>query len=573
MRVSQSFIPTMRQDPGEAEVVSHRLMLRAGMIRKVAAGIYSYLPLGLRVLRKIEAIVRKEMNRAGAQELLLPILSPAELWKETDRWEFYGKELFRLHDRHERDFCLGPTHEEVVTDLFRREVRSYRQLPVTLYQIQTKFRDEIRPRFGIMRGREFTMKDAYSFDQDEEGAKRSYQRMYDAYCRIFSRMGLQFRPVEADTGLIGGISSHEFMVLASTGEELIVFDPDTQYAANVERAEIAPPSSKEQEPQKPLEKVATPNAKSVEEVCAFLKVPPSRLVKTLLYQTGSHSITAVLIRGDHQANEIKIQRFLGIHELTLANPEIIARFTSAPTGFVGPIGLQKVRILADHAVAALNNFIVGGNEQDVHLIHVNINRDFSIDDIGDFRQAQEGDPSPKGGTPLQTARGIEVGHVFMLGTKYSEKMGATFLDAQGQTKPAIMGCYGIGVSRAAAAAIEQNHDEKGICWPMPIAPFHAQILPVTSSEAVRKTSDEIYEDLCRNGIEVLLDDREERGGVKFNDADLIGIPFHVIVGDKGLAQNTIEIKDRKTGEKFNLSREKVCPWIIDSVKQRLEPRP
>ena len=562
----------MRQDPGEAEVVSHRLMLRAGMIRKVAAGIYAYLPLGLRVLRKIEGIVREEMNRAGAQELLLPILSPAELWKETDRWDFYGKELFRLQDRHERDFCLGPTHEEVVTDLFRREVRSYRQLPVTLYQIQTKFRDEIRPRFGIMRGREFIMKDAYSFDQDEEAAKRSYQSMYDAYCRIFSRMGLQFRPVEADTGLIGGISSHEFMVLANTGEELIVFDPDTQYAANVERAEIGSPPHMEPETQKPLEKVATPSAKSVEEVCALLNVSPSRLVKTLLYQTGTEELTAVLIRGDHQANEIKIQRFLGIHELNLASPEIIARFTTGPIGFVGPIGLQKVRILADHAVAALSNCIVGGNEQDVHLINVNINRDFIIDAIGDFRQAQAGDPSPRGGSPLQTARGIEVGHVFMLGSKYSEKMGATYLDAQGQTHPAMMGCYGIGVSRAAAAAIEQNHDEKGICWPMPIAPFHAQILPVTSSEVVHTASEQIYKDLCRNGIEVLLDDREERGGVKFNDADLIGIPFHVIVGDKGLAQNTLEIKDRKTGEKFHIPREQVCEWITDTIKKRLEPQ-
>jgi prolyl-tRNA synthetase len=413
------------------------------------------------------------------------------------------------------------------------------------------------------------MKDAYSFDQDEEGAKRSYQGMYDAYCRIFSRMGLQFRPVEADTGLIGGISSHEFMVLANTGEELIVFDPDTQYAANVERAEIGPLPSKESEVQKPLEKVATPNAKSVEEVCALLNVSPSRLVKTLLYQTGTEEMTAVLIRGDHQANEIKIQRYLGIHELTLASAEMIARFTTAPIGFVGPIGLQKVRILADHAVAALSNCIVGGNEQDAHLVNVNIDRDFTIDTIGDFRQAQAGDPSPRGGSPLQTARGIEVGHVFMLGTKYSEKMGATFLDAQGRTHPAFMGCYGIGVSRAAAAAIEQNHDEKGICWPMPIAPFHAQILPVTSSEGVRTASKQIYKDLCHNGIEVLLDDREERGGVKFNDADLIGIPFHIIVGDKGLAQNTLEIKDSKTGEKFHIPCEQVCEWITDTVKRRL----
>lgn len=569
MRLSQSFIPTMRQDPGEAEVISHRLMLRAGMIRKVAAGIYSYLPLGLRVIRKIEAIVREEMNRAGAQELLLPILSPAELWKETGRWDFYGKELVRLQDRHERDFCLGPTHEEVVTDLFRREVRSYRQLPLTLYQIQTKFRDEIRPRFGLMRGREFIMKDAYSFDQDEDGAQRTYQRMYDAYCRIFSRTGLQFRPVEADTGLIGGISSHEFMVLANTGEELIVFDPDSPYAANVERAEVVPPQLENSESQKPLEKVVTPQAKSVEDVCAFLKVPSSRVVKTLLYQTGDKEITAVLIRGDHQANEIKIKRHLGLHDLTLASAELVNNITHAPVGFVGPVGLTSVRILADHAVSALTNFIVGGNEPDLHFMNVNATRDFSIDDRGDFRQAQAGDPSPQSGSPLQTARGIEVGHIFMLGTKYSEKMGATFLDAEGQSHPAIMGCYGIGIGRTAAAAIEQNHDGKGICWPMPIAPFQAQILSVTSSEAVRHVSEQLYDELSQQNVEVLLDDRNERGGVKFNDADMIGTPYHIIIGDKGLAKNTIEIKDRKTGEKVHLPPNQVTEWIKDAVSRKL----
>ena len=569
MRLSQSFIPTMRQDPGEAEVISHRLMLRAGMIRKVAAGIYSYLPLGLRVIRKIEAIVREEMNRAGAQELLLPILSPAELWKETGRWDFYGKELVRLQDRHTRDFCLGPTHEEVVTDLFRREVRSYRQLPLTLYQIQTKFRDEIRPRFGLMRGREFIMKDAYSFDQDEAGSQRTYQRMYDAYCRIFSRTGLQFRPVEADTGLIGGISSHEFMVLANTGEELIVFDPDSPYAANVERAEVIPPQLENSEAQKPLEKVVTPQAKSVEDVCALLKVPSSRVVKTLLYQTGDKEITAVLIRGDHQANEIKIKRHLGLHDLTLASAELVKNITHAPVGFVGPVGLTSVRILADHAVSALTNFIVGGNEPDLHFMNVNATRDFSIDDRGDFRQAQAGDPSPQSGSPLQTARGIEVGHIFMLGTKYSEKMGATFLDAEGQSHPAIMGCYGIGIGRTAAAAIEQNHDEKGICWPMPIAPFQAQILSVTSSEAVRHVSEQLYDELSQQNVEVLLDDRNERGGVKFNDADMIGTPYHIIIGDKGLAKNTIEIKDRKTGEKVHLPPNQVTEWIKDAVSRKL----
>jgi prolyl-tRNA synthetase len=570
MRFSQSFIPTMRQDPGEAEVISHRLMLRAGMIRKVAAGIYSYLPLGLRVIRKIETIVREEMNRAGAQELLLPILSPAELWEETGRWDFYGKELVRLHDRHERDFCLGPTHEEVVTDLFRREVRSYRQLPLTLYQIQTKFRDEIRPRFGLMRGREFIMKDAYSFDQDEAGAQHNYQLMYDAYCRIFSRTGLKFRPVEADTGLIGGISSHEFMVLANTGEELIVFDPDSPYAANVERAEVVPPPLESSEAQKPLEKVSTPQAKSIEEVSALLNIPSCRVVKTLLYQTGSNEVTAVLIRGDHQANEIKIQRHLGLHELTLASPELVAKVTTAPVGFVGPVGLSGVRILADHAVGALTNFIVGANEQDFHFTNVNSPKDFAIHDKGDFRQAQAGDPSPQSGSPLQTARGIEVGHVFMLGTKYSEKMGATFLDAEGLSHPAIMGCYGIGIGRTAAAAIEQNHDEKGICWPMPIAPFQAQILPVTSSEAVRQASEKLYHELGQENVEVLLDDRNERGGVKFNDADMMGTPYHIIIGDKGLANNTIEIKDRKTGEKIHLAPGQVTAWIKEAVTHSLD---
>ena len=570
MRLSQSFIPTMRQDPGEAEVISHRLMLRAGMIRKVAAGIYSYLPLGLRVIRKIETIVREEMNRAGAQELLLPILSPAELWEETGRWDFYGKELIRLHDRHERNFCLGPTHEEVVTDLFRREVKSYRQLPLTLYQIQTKFRDEIRPRFGLMRGREFIMKDAYSFDQDQASAQHNYQQMYDAYCRIFSRTGLKFRPVEADTGLIGGISSHEFMVLANTGEELIVFDPDSSYAANVERAEVVPPSTQAPANLNSLEKVSTPNAKSVEDLCTLLKVDANCVVKTLLYQTDENEITAVLIRGDHQANEIKIQRFLGLHDLTMASPETVERITNAPVGFVGPVGLSSVRLLADHAIGALSNFIVGGNESDVHLINVNTNRDFTIDDWGDFRQAQAGDLSPQSESRLQTARGIEVGHVFMLGTKYSEKMGATYLDAEGQSKPAIMGCYGIGIGRAAAAAIEQNHDEKGICWPMPIAPFHVQILPVTSSDAVRQASEQIYQELGQENIEVLLDDRNERGGVKFNDADMIGTPYHIIIGDKSLANNTIEVKDRKTGEKIHLPPSEVTSWIKDTVTRKLK---
>ncbi|MGD9849638.1 MAG: proline--tRNA ligase [Nitrospirales bacterium] len=565
--MSSSFIPTMRQDPGEAEVISHRLMLRAGMIRKVAAGIYSYLPLGLRVIRKVENIIREEMNRAGAQEVLLPVLSPAELWQETGRWDFYGKELFRLRDRHDRDFCLGPTHEEVITDLFRREVRSYRQLPLTMYQIQTKFRDEIRPRFGLMRGREFIMKDAYSFDQDETAAKQSYQGMYDAYCRIFTRTGLKFRPVEADTGLIGGISSHEFMVLANTGEELIVYDPTSQYAANVERAHLSPSDSNNPGTPFALEKVSTPQATSVEDVCTLLKVPPTRLVKTLLYQTGKKEITAVLIRGDHQANEIKIQRFLGIHELCLAPPDLVSQFTSAPLGFVGPIGLSNIHILADYAVAAMDNFIVGGNEPDTHYLNANLNRDFRIDGSGDFRQAQAGDPSPVTGNPMETARGIEVGHVFMLGTKYSEQMGATFLDAQGQTLPAIMGCYGIGVGRTAASAIEQNHDEKGICWPVPIAPFQVHLIPVIKSYATQKMAGELYQDFSSQGLDVLMDDRDERGGVKFNDADLLGMPYQIVIGDKGLAKGILEIKDRKTGQKTEVPPSQACQWIQDKINE------
>lgn len=546
MRTSQMLIPTLRDDPGEAETVSHRLMLRAGMIRKVAAGVYTYLPLGLRVLRKVEGIVREEMNRAGAQELLMPIASPAELWRETGRWDFYGKELFRFKDRHERDFCLGPTHEEVITDLIRREVRSYRQLPLNCYQIQTKFRDEIRPRFGLMRGREFIMKDAYSFDKDEEGAKLSYQKMYDAYQRIFTRCGLTFRAVEADTGLIGGNSSHEFMVLADTGEETIVYAEGGTYAANVERAEALPPAERATDALRPLRKVPTPGARTVAEVCALLKVAPQQLVKTLLYKT-SQEVVAVLIRGDHEANEIKLKKLLSVTDLELADPETVAKATGAPVGFAGPIGLKGLRILADHAVAGLHNIVVGANEADHHYVDANQDRDFAVTQTADLRNAMAGDPSPRGDGPLKVAKGIEVGHVFMLGTKYSKAMGTVFLDPQGQEQLAVMGCYGIGVSRAAAAAIEQNHDAKGIIWPIPIAPFHVHLLPLSQSETVQSQARALYEQLLQAGIEVLWDDRDERAGVKFNDADLIGAPFHLVIGEKGLAQGLVELKTRKTG--------------------------
>ena len=547
MRVTQSLIPTLREDPGEAEIVSHRLMMRAGMIRKVAAGIYTYLPLGLRVLRKIEAIVRQEMNRAGAQEVLMPIASPAELWRETGRWDLYGKELLRFKDRHERDFCLGPTHEEVITDLIRREVRSYRQLPLNCYQIQTKFRDEIRPRFGLMRGREFIMKDAYSFDVDEPGARASYQKMYDAYTRIFTRCGLRFRPVEADTGMIGGASSHEFMVLAETGEETIVYADQGAFAANVERADVLPPTDASTEALRPLTRAATPGARTVEEVTACLKVTADRIVKTLLYQSAKGPV-AVLIRGDHEANEIKIKKRLGLTDIELADPETVRRLTGAPVGFAGPVGLKDVSIIADQAVKALRNVVVGANEDATHYVDANSGRDFEVQQFADLRNAKAGDPSPRGDGILQVTKGIEVGHVFMLGTKYSHAMNAMFLDPQGQERLAVMGCYGIGVSRTAAAAIEQNHDAKGIIWPAPIAPVHVHLLPLSQSARVTETARTVYDALVASGVEVLWDDRDERAGVKFNDADLIGAPYQVVIGEKGLAQGTIELKDRRAGK-------------------------
>jgi prolyl-tRNA synthetase len=560
MRTSQMLIPTLREDPGEAEVVSHRLMLRAGMIRKTAAGIYTYLPLGLRVIRKIERIVREEMNRAGAQEVLMPIASPAELWRETGRWDFYGKELFRFKDRHERDFCLGPTHEEVITDVVRREVRSYRQLPLNCYQIQTKFRDEIRPRFGLMRGREFIMKDAYSFDRDEDGAKLSYQRMYDAYHRIFTRCGLTFRAVEADTGLIGGSSSHEFMVLAETGEESVVYTDDGTYAANVERAELLSPLDAALEPSRPLHKVATPGVGTVEDVTAYLKVEPSRLVKTLIYKTPQE-LVAVLIRGDHTANDIKIKKTLGAMELELADAKTVTDATGAPVGFAGPVGLPKVRIVADYAVKALSNFVVGANEADAHYLDANWQRDFAVERFADLRNAQAGDAAPRGTGTLKVAKGIEVGHVFMLGMKYSQAMKATFLDPQGQEQLAVMGCYGIGIGRTAASSIEQNHDAKGIIWPVPIAPFHVHVLTLSQSAQVVQAAQSLYDAMTQVGIEVLWDDRDERAGVKFNDADLIGAPFHLVIGEKGLAQGTVELKQRKTGEVKRITPDAVVPAI------------
>jgi prolyl-tRNA synthetase len=569
MRTSQLLLPTLREDPGEAETVSHRLMLRAGLIRKVAAGIYTYLPLGLRIIRKVEQIVREEMNRAGAQELLMPIASPAELWRETGRWNYYGKELIRFKDRHERDFCLGPTHEEVITDLFRREVRSYRQLPLNFYQIQTKFRDEIRPRFGLMRGREFIMKDAYSFDKDEAAARLSYQKMYDAYHRIFTRCGLNFRAVEADTGLIGGTSSHEFMVLADTGEETVVYSEPGTYAANVERAEVLPPKDESKEALLPLRSVNTPGCRTVEEVTKFLKVDASKLVKTLLYSTGSETV-AVLIRGDHDANEIKLKRLLGVTDVELAGPATVEKMTGAPVGFAGPVGLN-VRIVADHAVKASANIVVGGNRLDTHLVDVNCPRDFQVEQFADLRNARAGDPSPRKDGILKTTKGIEVGHVFMLGTKYSQAMNASFLDPNGKECLAVMGCYGIGIGRTAAAAVEQNHDDKGIVWPFPIAPFHVHLISLGQSAAVIDAATTVYAALEAVDLEVLWDDRDERAGVKFNDADLIGAPYQVIVGDKGLAEGLLEVKSRHTGVKTKLAPPDVPPGILAMASSGRSP--
>jgi len=570
MRTSQLLLPTLREDPGEAETVSHRLMLRSGLIRKVAAGIYTYLPLGLRIIRKVEGIIRQEMNRAGAQELLMPVASPAELWRETGRWDYYGKELLRFKDRHERDFCLGPTHEEIITDLFRREVRSYRQMPLNFYQIQTKFRDEIRPRFGLMRGREFIMKDAYSFDADEAGARASYQKMYDAYHRIFTRCGLTFRAVEADTGLIGGTSSHEFMVLANTGEETVVYTETGTYAANVERAELLPPEDGSAEELRPLQPITTPNCRTVEEVTKFLKIEPTRLIKTLLYTAGDQTI-AVLIRGDHDANEIKIRRILGVTEVELASQTVVETLTGAPVGFAGPVGLKGVRVIADHAVKTARNAVVGGNQADTHYVDANWDRDFQVEQFADLRNARAGDPSPRKDGVLKATKGIEVGHVFMLGTKYSQSMKASFLDPNGKECLAVMGCYGIGVGRTAASAVEQNHDDKGIICPFPIAPFHVHLLPLGESAAVKEATALLYADLETAGFEVLLDDRDERAGVKFNDADLIGAPYQVVVGEKGLASGAVELKTRRTGEKIKLAPTDVPNTLLDLSREFRTP--
>lgn len=563
MRYTQYLLPTLKETPADAEVISHQLMLRAGMIRKVAAGIYSYLPLGLRSIRKMENIIREEMARAGAIELLMPAVVPAELWQESGRWNDYGKELLRFRDRKETEFCMGPTHEEVITDIVRREIRSYRQLPLNLYQIQGKFRDEIRPRFGLMRGREFIMKDAYSFDLDEAGADRAYEKMYQAYRRIFERCGLKYRAVEAESGPIGGSYSHEFMVLAESGEDAIVSCDSCEYAANVEKAEIKSVAVSAAPPSEELKKVLTPARKTIEEVALFLEVAPERLVKTLIVQTDEGETVAVLLRGDRELNDIKLSRLLGCGWVELAPEEVVIKATGAPSGFAGPVGLN-LRILADGEVAAMADFITGANEKDAHLTGVNRGRDFTVETFADLRQAVAGDPCPRCGGHLESWRGIEVGHVFKLGTKYSAAMGATVLDDKGEERLLIMGCYGIGVGRTVAAAIEQNHDENGIIFPMPIAPFQVLVTMLNpNDETVKNAAEKLYGELLELGVETLLDDRDERPGSKFKDADLLGIPLRVTVGARGLKEGQVELQERRDGTRTMLP-------VADAARQLTE---
>ncbi len=563
MKWSEYYIPTLREDPAEAEIASHRLLMRAGYIRKLSAGVYSYLPLMQRVLLKVTQIVREEMDAAGAVEILMPVLHPAELWQQSGRWETVGKELMRARDRHDRDLVLGGTHEEIVTYLVRGELKSYRQLPLNLYQIQTKFRDEIRPRFGLMRGREFIMKDAYTFDKDEEGLKISYGKMLDAYKKAFNRCGLETKMVESDTGAMGGTAAHEFMVIVDTdGGENVIFRCDScDYAANIDKASSLDPAptGEEDNSQKPMQKVATPGAKTVEEVTEFLGVPAKKLAKTLLYRTDG-KIVAAMIRGDRQINEIKLKNALGCITLEMADAQTVQEITGAAVGFAGPVGLRDVKIVADEEIPRLTNFVTGANQDDYHLTNVNIGRDFHIHQVTEIRCAQEGERCRRceKGT-LSTSRGIEVGNTFMLGIKYSRALGATFLDVDGRQKPFIMGSYGIGITRTAQAAVERFHDEKGIIWPASIAPFSVEILPLNVMDGEqRDVAFQIYEQMKKGKLEVLLDDRNERAGVKFNDADLIGLPLRVNVGAKSLKEDKVEVCVRKTGKAVLVPKEAVA---------------
>ncbi|GAC1428843.1 MAG: proline--tRNA ligase [Thermoanaerobaculia bacterium] len=565
MRWSRYFINTLREVPADADVVSQRLMMRAGMIRKVAAGIYTYLPLGLRSVQKLEAIVREEMNRAGSVELLMPAIQPAELWIESGRWQKYGKELLRIKDRHERDFVFGPTHEEVITETVRDAINSYRQLPVNLYQIQTKFRDEVRPRFGLMRGREFIMKDAYSFHTSRPSLDEAYDAMRDAYTRVFHRCALDHVPVEADTGNIGGSASHEFMVLAQSGEDAVVSCPSCKYGANIEKAtskffEDEP----EPAPMTGMAAVHTPGTQTIDDVGRFLGKPTSQLVKTLVFDTEDGPVM-VLVRGDREGNEIKIRNHLGVNTMEMLADTKFEATTGAPIGYCGPVGTKCARVLADSSLKSRKNWIVGGNARDTHTTGVNPGRDFPEPEWGDFTTVFAGDPCPRCGNRLEIYRGIEVGHIFKLGTKYSESMNCVFLDEKGERHPMIMGCYGLGIGRTVAAAVEQSHDDDGIIWPMPIAPFEAVVTILGKEESVARMASEVYEKLLAAGVDVLLDDRDERPGVKFKDTDLIGFPLRIAVGAKSLANGQIEWSTRKERTKQLGAPDEVIARVVEAI--------
>lgn len=558
MRVSRYLLSTVKETPADAEVISHKLMLRAGLIRKVAAGIYTWLPLGYRVLRKVEQIVREEMDRAGALEVFMPAIQPAELWQESGRWEEYGPELLRITDRHNREFCFGPTHEEVITELARREIKSYRQLPANFYQIQTKFRDEIRPRFGVMRAREFIMKDAYSFHIDEPSLHETYQAMHDAYSRIFTRIGLEFGVVEAYGGVIGGNISHEFHVIADSGENAIASCMKCDYAANVELAVAHPPLGKREAPSAPMEAVDTPGQHTIEDVSTFLNVSPAHTVKTLLVK-GVGGAIALVVRGDHELNEVKAERLPQVMKpLVFVTPGEVELAAGCEPGSIGPVGLQ-IPVIADESAARLSDFICGANIDDKHLRNVNWGRDLPEPEVTDIRNVVQGDPCPRCQGTLNVRRGIEVGHIFQLGTKYSERMGATVLDETGRAVAMSMGCYGIGVTRVVAAAIEQNHDTQGIIWPEPIAPFQVSLVPIGmhKSPEVARAAEEIYEELTSSGIEVLFDDRDERPGVMFADMDLIGLPHRLVIGERGLRKGVIEYKGRRQERASELPRDRL----------------
>ncbi|MBM4244433.1 MAG: proline--tRNA ligase [Deltaproteobacteria bacterium] len=572
MRFTQLLVPTLKDDPADAEVVSHKLLVRAAMIRQVARGIYDYLPLGLRVLRNVETIVRAELDAAGCQEILMPAVCPAELWQESGRWDRYGKELLRIKDRNERDFCFGPTHEEVVTDIVRKTVRSYRDLPKNLYQIQTKFRDEIRPRFGLMRGREFLMKDGYSFHADRADCEREYRHMYETYERIFDRCGLRFRAVEADTGAIGGSMSHEFQVLAESGEDAIVACTGCSYAANVEKAELPPDAGHahaQQAQSRAMERVATPGKRTIEEVSGFLGMAPDRFIKTIVFATDDGGAVVALVRGDHQISEAKLKLALGAQWVALADAETVHRTTGASVGFAGPVGLEA-RIVADHALNGIRGAVTGANREDEHLVGVEHGRDFGKGvTFADLRQAHAGDPCPRCSKGrFEEHRGIEVGQVFYLGTKYSKALGATFLDAGGQEHPIEMGTYGIGVSRTVAAAVEQNHDKDGIIWPLALSPFPVEVVPTSvTDEPVRDAAEKLHGDLRAQGVDALIDDRDERPGVKFKDADLIGFTLRLTVGQKGLAKGVVELRERREKTNHELSVADAAARVAQLVRE------